>query len=92
MLRLDGVLTLIEMTRNMFWLDIMVGLFEGWWLFKEGGTRAVTTELFWEKGMKKAEFKDVAWTDGSCPESRTILVIAGFPSASPDKSMLETKH
>lgn len=36
MLREDGALTLVEITKNMFWLDIVVGLFEGWWLFEDG--------------------------------------------------------
>jgi hypothetical protein len=26
----DAVLSLVEITKNMFWLDIVVGLFEGW--------------------------------------------------------------
>jgi hypothetical protein len=30
MLREDGTSTLIEITKNMFWFDIVVGLFEGW--------------------------------------------------------------
>jgi hypothetical protein len=30
MLREDGTSTFIEITKNMFWLDIVVGLFEGW--------------------------------------------------------------
>ncbi|TVY71493.1 Methylphloroacetophenone synthase, partial [Lachnellula suecica] len=40
LLRDDGVLTLVEITRNMFWLDIAVGLFEGWWAFEDGREHA----------------------------------------------------
>jgi hypothetical protein len=31
MLRDDGALALIEITQNIFWLDIVVRLLEGWW-------------------------------------------------------------
>ncbi|KAI0408576.1 BcPKS19, polyketide synthase [Xylaria palmicola] len=69
MLRDDGALTLIEITRNMFWLDIVVGLFEGWWLFEDGRSHAL-----------KAGFSEVLWSDGASPESRTVRVIGAFPS------------
>ncbi|KAL4733255.1 S-adenosyl-L-methionine-dependent methyltransferase [Aspergillus similis] len=78
MLRDDGVVTLVEITRNMFWLDIAVGLFEGWWLFNDGREHAVTNELLWEKCMRAAGFGDVAWTSGEEAESNTIRIIAGF--------------
>ncbi|KAL9080228.1 MAG: hypothetical protein Q9157_000950 [Trypethelium eluteriae] len=81
LLRDDGVLTLVEITHNMFWLDIAVGLFEGWWLFEDGREHAVTSEDRWQRCMMEAGFKEVDWTDGELPEARTIRVIAGFASA-----------
>ncbi|PTU23969.1 hypothetical protein P175DRAFT_0469512 [Aspergillus ochraceoroseus IBT 24754] len=78
MLRDDGVVTLVEITRNMFWLDIAVGLFEGWWLFNDGREHAVTNEHLWDQCMRKAGFQDVAWTSGEEPESNTIRIVAGF--------------
>ena len=83
MLREDGALTLIEITKNMFWLDIVVGLFEGWWLFEDGRTHALVSETHWERVMKKAGFKEVLWTDGNAPEAKTVRVIGAFPSALP---------
>ncbi|CRG92018.1 Conidial yellow pigment biosynthesis polyketide synthase [Talaromyces islandicus] len=80
MLRDDGVLTLVEITQNMFWLDIAVGLFEGWWLFEDGRAHAVTPEGLWKEHMLRAGFEAVDWTDGEDPEARTIRVIAGFPT------------
>ncbi|TVY29662.1 Methylphloroacetophenone synthase [Lachnellula hyalina] len=82
LLRKDGVLTLVEITRNMFWLDIAVGLFEGWWLFEDGREHAVTPEWLWKEHMLRAGFNAVDWTDGEEPEARTIRVIAGFPTSS----------
>ncbi|KAG6052579.1 Type I Iterative PKS [Claviceps sp. LM77 group G4] len=78
MLRDDGVLALVEITRNMFWLDIAVGLFEGWWLFNDGREHAITHEDVWKRDMLRAGFQAVDWTDGEEPESCTVRVIAGF--------------
>ena len=41
LLRSDGVLMLVKITRNMFWLDVAVGLFEGWWIMDNRRTHAV---------------------------------------------------
>ncbi|KAI9742965.1 MAG: hypothetical protein M1818_003260 [Claussenomyces sp. TS43310] len=81
LLRDDGVLTLVEITQNMFWLDIAVGLFEGWWLFEDGREHAVTPEWLWKEHMLRAGFNAVDWTDGEEPEARTIRVIAGFSTS-----------
>jgi len=81
LLRNDGVLALVEITQNMFWLDIAVGLFEGWWLFEDGREHAVTPEWLWKEHMLRAGFEAVDWTDGEEPEARTIRVIAGFPTS-----------
>ena len=81
MLRKDGALTLVEITKNMFWLDIVVGLFDGWWLFEDGRSHALINETHWERCMREAGFKEVAWTNGSTPEAQTVRIIAGFPSA-----------
>ena len=80
LLRPDGVLTLVEITRNMFWLDVAVGLFEGWWLMEDGRAHAVTHQDRWKEDMLRAGFAAVDWTDGDAPEAQTIRVIAGFAS------------
>ena len=59
MLRDDGVVTLVKIAKNMFWLDIAVGFFEGWWLFEDGRSHAVTSETLWKQNTKEAGFKDV---------------------------------
>ena len=82
MLRTDGVLTLVEATQNMFWLDIVIGLFEGWWLMEDGRSHALVSETRWERLMKDAGFKEVLWTDGNAPEAKTVRLIGAFPSAS----------
>jgi SAM-dependent methyltransferase/acyl carrier protein len=84
MLREDGALTLVEITKDMFWLDIVVGLFEGWWLFEDIRSHALVSETHWERCMRGAGFREVVWTDGSTPEAQTVRIIAGFPSVRPD--------
>ena len=83
MLREDGALTLVEITQNMFWFDVVFGLFEGWWLFEDGRSHALVRETHWERLMKDAGFKEVLWTDGNVPEAQTVRVIGAFPSALP---------
>ncbi|KAI1817387.1 beta-ketoacyl synthase domain-containing protein [Poronia punctata] len=98
MLREDGALTLVEITRQVYWLDIVFGQFEGWWLFDDGRTHALMDEENWEKRMRAAGFNEVLWSDGMTPESKTVRTIAAFPAksqpekkpASPVKVALET--
>ena len=80
LLRPDGVLTLVEITRHMPWLDVAVGLFEGWWAMGDGRAHAVTHQDRWKEDMLRAGFAAVDWTDGDAPEAQTIRVIAGFAS------------
>ncbi|CZR52558.1 related to polyketide synthase [Phialocephala subalpina] len=84
MLRDDGVLALVEMTKNIFWLDIVYGLIDGWFTSNDGRNHPIVDEKHWERRMKDAGFKEVAWTDGDTLESKTIRIIAGFPAASPE--------
>ncbi|AEO69962.1 uncharacterized protein THITE_2010477, partial [Thermothielavioides terrestris NRRL 8126] len=81
MLRDDGALALIEITQNMFWLDVVVGLLEGWWLFEDGREHALVDERHWARVMKAAGFAAVEWSDGESPESKTVRVIGAFPTA-----------
>ncbi|KAK7754813.1 Type I Iterative PKS [Diatrype stigma] len=83
MLSEDGALTLVETTRNMFWLDIVVGLLEGWWRFEDGRSHALVDEKHWERALKRSGFGSVLWSDGTTPESKTVRIIGAFPRAHP---------
>ena len=79
MLALDGVVTLVEVTtQKLFWLDIVVGLFEGWWLFEDDRSYALVDENKWKNYMKSAGFKEVLWTGGDSQEAESVRVVAGF--------------
>ncbi|KAJ5161072.1 Acyl transferase/acyl hydrolase/lysophospholipase [Penicillium capsulatum] len=79
----QSLVTLNRMVRA----DGAVALFEGWWRFEDDRTHALMNEKHWEKEMKAAGFKEVLWTDGKSPESKTVRVIAAFKSPS-----VETKE
>lgn len=98
MVRDDGALVLVEITRQVFWLDLVFGQFEGWWLFEDGRSHALIDEEQWGSRMRAAGFDEVFWSDGASPESKTVRAIGAFTSshktvvrtASPVKAALET--
>ncbi len=69
-LRPDGFLMMLEMTGTMYWVDMVFGLFEGWWLFDDGRTHAVTNESRWERDLQSVGYGHVDWTDGVRPENK----------------------
>ena len=81
MLRPDGFLSLVEFTRNLFWFDLVFGLLDGWWFFKDGRKHVLADENFWEHSLRSAGFKNVTWTTGDTPESNTLRIIVGSPEA-----------
>ena len=81
-LRPDGFLMMMEMTRQPYWVDIVFGVFEGWWFFDDGRTHALTHESRWETDLQSVGFGHVDWTDGNCPENeiqRLIIALASGP-------------
>lgn len=79
MLRADGVLCLVELTRNLFWFDLVFGLLEGWWLFSDGREHALADERRWEKCLHAAGFEWVDWSDSASEESNILRVITASP-------------
>ena len=96
-LRPDGFLMMVEMTSTLYWVDMVFGLFEGWWLFDDGRTHAVTHQSIWEKSMQEVGFGHIDWTDGNSPEASIQRIIIALASGSrydrlpiPPKSMQTT--
>ncbi|KAL5358616.1 hypothetical protein BJX96DRAFT_173608 [Aspergillus floccosus] len=79
-LRPDGVLLMLEMTRPQFAIDIVFGLFRGWWVFNDGRNHAITSEQRWEKDLHAVGYGHVDWTDGHSAEVSVQRVI--FATAS----------
>jgi malonyl CoA-acyl carrier protein transacylase len=82
MLRQDGVLCLVELTRNLYWFDLVFGLLEGWWRFTDGREHALADEERWERDLRKAGFEWVDWTGGETEESDILRVITASPCKS----------
>ncbi|KAK9799873.1 putative Polyketide synthase [Seiridium cardinale] len=79
-LRPDGFLMMLEMTKPLYWVDIIFGLFEGWWLFEGGRNHAIAHESVWERDLKSAGYAHVDWTDGQSPEAEIQRVIIALAS------------
>ena len=81
-LRPDGFLMMLEMTDTLYWVDMIFGLLEGWWLFDDGRQHAVAHQSLWEKSMHSVGYGHVDWTEGNRPEAslqRIIIALASGP-------------
>ncbi|KAL4786525.1 hypothetical protein BJX76DRAFT_355068 [Aspergillus varians] len=79
-LRPDGVLMMLEMTKPVFAIDLVFGLFRGWWVFNDGRTHAITSEQRWKDDLHAVGYGHVDWTDGESNEvgvQRVIFATAG---------------
>ncbi|TGJ84467.1 hypothetical protein E0Z10_g4327 [Xylaria hypoxylon] len=74
-LRPDGFLCLIEMTRPMYWVDLVFGLFEGWWMMGDGRDHVITHEKRWEADLHDSGYGHVDWIDGASEESKIWKLI-----------------
>ncbi|KAL8692796.1 MAG: hypothetical protein Q9218_002237, partial [Villophora microphyllina] len=90
-LRPDGFLMMLEMTETLYWVDMIFGVLEGWWLFDDGRRHAIAHESRWDRELQSAGYGHVDWTDGSSPEvniQRVFIALASgvrgdrFPAAS----------
>ena len=79
-LRPDGFIMMLEMTEAIPFVDLIFGLFEGWWLFDDGRQHAIITAEAWERELHAAGFGHVDWTDGSLAENRFQKVIMALAS------------
>lgn len=82
MLRDDGFLALVEMTRPLPWVDFVFGVLDGWWLFQDERDYVLASEQHWERVLQSSGFGDVDWTDGELSEAdmqRLIIAHASRP-------------
>ena len=81
-LRADGFLIMLEMTKTLPWVDLIFGLLEGWWLFDDGRQHALVSATEWEKALQSTGYGHVDWTEGHSPEAnvqRIIIALASGP-------------
>ena len=79
-LRSDGLLMMLEMTETVYWIDMIFGLLEGWWLFEDGRQHAISHESQWERELQSAGYGHVDWTDGNRPENNLQKIIIALAS------------
>ncbi|RYP36916.1 hypothetical protein DL767_003164 [Monosporascus sp. MG133] len=82
-LRPDGFLLMLEMTEPLCWVDMIFGLFEGWWLFDDGRRHAIAHQTRWRSELQAAGYGRVDWTDGWRPEIQIQRVIIAQASVQP---------
>ncbi|KAI0149832.1 putative polyketide synthase [Hypoxylon sp. NC0597] len=82
-LRPDGFLCLVEMTRPMYWVDIVFGLFEGWWMYDDGRKHVIADEKRWESDLQASGYGHVNWIDGASEESKIwkFIIAAADPES-----------
>lgn len=76
MLRPGGFLAVVELTQRLFWLDLVFGLLEGWWLFEDGRKHCLADESFWKASLEAAGYSRVVYTEtgeGYKPNPQVIV-------------------
>lgn len=63
LLRPGGFCALVEFTTRLYWLDLVFGLLDGWWLFEDGRGHCTTDESFWKTSLEAAGFSDTYWIE-----------------------------
>ena len=77
LLRIDGFIVLSEVTRIVDWYDLVYGLLDGWWAFKDSRTYPLQPADNWVKDLKEAGFESVSYSKGNTEESNTQQLIIG---------------
>ena len=81
-----GIMALSEVTRKVDWYDIVFGLLEGWWSFKDGRDYPLQPTEYWLQCLKDAGLNDCAVSGGSSAEARTQSIILGCKVPEPSRS------
>ncbi|KAL3460142.1 S-adenosyl-L-methionine-dependent methyltransferase [Aspergillus heterothallicus] len=77
LLRPGGFCALIEFTTRLYWLDLVFGLLDGWWLFADGRKHCTVDERSWRACLEASGFRDVLWTEtGSNAKLNPQLLVA----------------
>jgi hypothetical protein len=48
LLRTGGFFALVEFATRLYWLDLVFGLVDGWWLFEDDGEHCTVNEAAWK--------------------------------------------
>ncbi|QGA18697.1 hypothetical protein EYB26_006382 [Talaromyces marneffei] len=85
-LRPDGFLMMLEMTETVYWIDVIFGLLEGWWLFEDGRRHAIAHQSRWEKDLKSRSISSASlsrWLPARAAVSKYLQkAVSGFTAVS----------
>ena len=76
----NGMLCLVELTRNLSWFDLVFGPLDGWWRFEDGRKHAIADVNTWMQSLNAAGFEHVVWTGDGYEEGDLIRLIAASHS------------
>lgn len=85
LLRDDGIMALSEVTRKIDWYDIVFGLLEGWWCFKDDRDYPLQSTEFWLQCLEEAGFTKCAVSGDHSAESRTQSTVLGCKISQPPR-------
>ncbi|KAL9127950.1 MAG: hypothetical protein Q9217_003263 [Psora testacea] len=88
LLRKGGFVVLSEVTRIVDWYDLVYGLLDGWWAFKDSRTYPLQSAEVWVRDLQEAGFEAASYSRGDTEESNTQQLIIGStrPSKVPSTS------
>lgn len=88
LLKKGGFMVLSEVTRIVDWYDLVYGLLDGWWAFKDSRTYPLQPADDWVRDLQQAGFESVSYSKGDTEESNTQQLIIGStkPSKVPSTS------
>ena len=89
LLKKGGFIVLSEVTRIVDWYDLVYGLLDGWWAFKDSRIYPLQPADDWVNDLQEAGFETVSYSKGETEESNTQQLIIG--STRPSKVPLTSE-
>ena len=83
LLKDHGFLALIEVTKIHAWYDLVFGLLEGWWCFRDHREYSLQSSSSWIRDLSRAGFSNCAASDGTSLESQSQAIIIGTKTPAP---------
>ena len=77
LLKKGGFIVLSEVTRIVDWYDLVYGLLDGWWAFKDTRTYPLQPADAWLRDLQEAGFETASYSKGNTEESNTQQLIIG---------------
>ena len=77
LLKKGGFMVLSEVTRIVDWYDLVYGLLDGWWAFKDTRTYPLQPAEDWVRDLQEAGFEAISYSRGDTEESNTQQLIIG---------------